>query len=256
MTQLIYNMVDVAPITTSKVQLQPLPNFDFADPFIFSMEVIAAVLAFVVALHFYRFYRLSGFVYLLGLVIGFSFITFAEFLLAIDVWLEFNPEIFNLLFWLRLLSLSYGFSFIAVSYYYKHREEDRIPWIMRIGALSVIPIMIMIALVVILPPAFDFPPYNQADEYFRVFNLIMLGYVFKSTLSSIVEQGRKEFMYIPAAYAILWLGQYSALISNLELNVGAFIAQHIAKVIGLALFVGVLSQIMKTKKVTKTETGT
>lgn len=249
-------MVEAATIATSKVQLQTLPNFDFADPFIFSTEVIATVLAFIVAFHFYRFYRLSGFVYLLGLVIGFSFITFAEVLFAIDVWLEFNPEIFNLLFWLRLLSLSYGFSFLAVSYYYKHREEDRTPFMMRIGALSVIPIMIVIAAVVILPPAFDFPAYNQVDEYFRVFNLVMLGYVFKSTLGSIVEQGRKEFMYIPAAFAILWLGQYSALISNIDLNISAFIAQHIAKVTALALFVGVLSQVMRAKKVAKTETET
>lgn len=249
-------MVEAAPIATSKIQLQPLPNFDFSDPFIFSTEVIAAVLAFVVAFHFYRFYRLSGFVYLLGLVIGFSFITFAEMLLAVDVWLEFNPEIFNLLFWLRLLSLSYGFSFLAVSYYYKHREEDRTPFMMRIGALSVIPIMIVIAAVVILPPAFDFPAYNQVDEYFRVFNLVMLGYVFKSTLGSIVEQGRKEFMYIPAAFAVLWLGQYSALISNIDLNISAFIAQHLAKVIGLALFVGVMSQVIKGKRVPRTETET
>ena len=247
-------MVEAAPIASSKVQLQFLPNFDFADPFIFSSEVIAAILAFVVVFYFYRFYRLSGFVYLLGLVIGFSFITFAEILLAIDVWQEFNPEVFNLLFWLRLLSLSYGFSFLAVSYYYKHSEEDRIPWMMRIGAFSVIPLMIMIAMVVILPPAFDFPPYNQADEYFRAFNLVMLAYVFKSTLISIVEQGRKEFMYIPAAYAILWLGQYSSLIFNLDVNASAFIAAHIAKIIGLALFVGVFSQIIRAKKLAEERT--
>jgi len=249
-------MVEVAPITTSKIQLQPLPNFDFADPFIFSTEVIAAVLAFVVAFHFYKFYKLSGFLYLRGLVIGFSFITFSEIMLAVDVWLEFNMEIFNMFFWLRLLSLSYGFSFIAVSYYYKHREEDKIPLMMRIGALSVIPLMIMIGVVVILPPAFDFPPYNQADEYFRIFNLVMLGYVFTSTLSSMVEQGRKEFIYIPAAYAVLWLGQYSSLISSLELNVSTFIAAHIAKVIGLALFVGMLLQVMRGKKVAAERTET
>jgi hypothetical protein len=237
----------------SKVQLQPLPDFPFADPFIFTAEVIASVLAFVVAFYFYKFYRLSGFVYLLGLVIGFSFITFAEVLLATDVWLEFNPEIFNLLFWMRLLSLSYGFSFIAVSYYLKHREEDSTPLLMRIAGLSAIPIMVAIVIVVLLPPALDFPPYNMADEYFRVFNLVILAYVFKSTLGSIIEQGRKEFMYIPAAFAILWLGQYSALISSIELNTTSVIAQHIAKVIGLALFVGVFSQVLRSKGIAKVE---
>jgi hypothetical protein len=241
-------MVEVAPMTTSNVQLQPLPDFQFADPFIFSTEVIAAVLAFVVALHFYKFYRLAGFIYLLGLVIGFSFITFSELMLAIDVWLEFNPDVFNMLFWLRLLSLSYGFSFLAVSYYHKHREEDRTPWIMRIGALSVIPLAGLVVALVVLPPSFDFPPYNQVDEYFRMLNLIALAYVFRSTLVSIVEQGRKAFMYVPAAYAILWLGQYSSLTFALDGNVSSFLAAHIAKVIGLALFVGVFYQIMKEKR--------
>jgi len=245
-------MVEAAAVATSKIQLQPLPNFDFSDPYIFSSEVVASVMAFVVAFYFYRFYRVTGFIYLLGLVVGFSFITFAEVLLAVDVWLEFYPEMFNLLFWLRLLSLSYGFSFLAVSYYYKHREEDK-SLMMRVAALSAIPIMIMIAVVVITPPAFDFPPYNQTDEYFRAFNLVMLGYVFKSTLGSIVEQGRKEFVYVPAAYAVLWLGQYSSLIFGLDGNVSVFIAAHVAKIIGLALFVGVMSQVIRGKRVPRTE---
>lgn len=245
-------MAEPANIAASKVQLQLLPNFDFADPFIFSNEVIASLLAFVIAFLFYRFYRISGLRHLLGLAIAFIFITFAEILLATDVWLEFNPELFNMLFWLRLFSLSYGFSFLAMSYYYKHREESSIPWLMRIASLSAIPIMIVTGIIVLTPPAFDLPVYNVIDEYFRVFNLIMLAYVFKSTLSSIVEQGRKEFLYIPAAYAVLWLGQYSALIFALEGSSSAFIAQHIAKTLGLALFVGVLYQVMRTKRVTRT----
>ena len=241
--------------STIGAQLQPLPDFQFADPFLFSAEVIASVLAVIVALYFYRFYRLTGFVYLLGLTIGFSFMTFSEILLAIDVWLEFNPTIFNTVFWMRILLLSYAFSFIAVSYYYKHREEDK-PFTIRIAALSAVPIMVLMAVVIFAPPAFDFPPYNMVDEYFRVFNLIMLAYVFRSTLTSIVEQGRKEFVYIPAAFAILWLGQFAGLIYNLEAPVSAFIANHIAKVIGLALFVVVMSQVIRGKRVPRTETGT
>jgi hypothetical protein len=244
-------MVEPSTIAGSKVQLQLLPNFDLADPFIFSNEVIASLLAFTIAYLFYRFYRVSGLTHLLGIVIGFMFITFAEILLAVDVWLEFNPELFNMLFWLRLLSLSYGFSFLAISYYYKHREEYSIPLSMRIGALSAIPIMIVITVIVIAPPAFGLPAYNVIDEYFRVFNLFMLGYVFISTLGSIVEQGRKEFVYIPAAYAVLWLGQYSGLLFGLDGSTSAFIAQQIAKTLALALFVGVLYQVMRTKRVTK-----
>ena len=247
-------MAEPATMEMGSAQLSLLPNFQFADPFIFSAYVIASVLAFVVAFHFYRFYRLTGFVYLLGLTIGFFFIMFADIMLATDVWLEVNPEIFNLLFWLRLLSLSYGFSFLAVSYYYKHKEEDK-TFAIRVAALSAIPIMIVLVVVIVAPPALELPPYNTVDEYFRVFNLIMLAYVFKSALSSIVEQGRKEFLYIPAAYAVLWLGQYSALIYNLEGPISAFIAAPIAKIVALSLFVVVMSQVIRGKRVpTETET--
>ncbi len=63
-------------------------------------------------------------------------------------------------------------------------------------------------------------------------------------------------MYIPAAYAVLWLGQYSALVYSLDGGVGAFIAQNIAKVVGLALFVGVLYQVSRGKKrIVKLERG-
>ncbi len=182
-------------IATSNAQLQPLPQFDFSEPIIFSIEVIAAMLALIGAFYFYRFYKITRSIHLLGPIIGFSFITFAEVLLAADVWLQFNPQIFNLLFWMRLLCLSYGFSFIAVSYFYKHREADK-TMMMKVAALSAVSLIIMMAIIVIVPPVLVLPPYNEVDEYFRVFNLFMLGYVFKSTLGSIVQQGRKEFMYM------------------------------------------------------------
>lgn len=245
-------MADPIAAVASKIQLQPLPDFPFADQFIFSAEVIASVLAIIVGISFYRFYRLTGFIYLLGLAIGFFFITSAEILLAVDVWMEIFPEYFNMLFWLRLLTLSYGFSFLAVSYYYKHREDDK-SFMFRVAALSAIPIMVTIVALIITSPAFDFPPYNIVDEYFRVFNLVMLTYVFRSTLSSIVEQGRKEFVYIPAAFAVLWLGQFSALIVSIDASVSAAIAQHTAKVVGLALFTGVMVQILRGKKLPRKE---
>jgi hypothetical protein len=245
-------MVDADPTKISTVQLQPLPNFQFADPLVFSVEIIASVLAIVVALYFYRFYRLTGFLYLLGLTIGFIFITFAEVLLAVDVWLEFNPDLFNLLFWMRLLSLSYGFSFLAISYYYKRKEDYR-TIMFKVAALSAIPIMGVMAVMIIAPPALDFPPYNVADEYFRVFNLIMLAYVFRSTLNSIVEQGRKELVYIPAAFAVLWIGQFSGLIFSLDVSVSAFISQLSAKLLGLLLFALTMSQVQRGKRVPSTQ---
>lgn len=233
----------------SAQSIQPFPSFAFAGPFIFSTEAIAAILSFVVAYHFYRFYRLSGILYLLGIVIGFSFITFSNLVLATDVWLEFDPGLFNFVYWMGILSLSYGFSFLAVSYYCKHREEDKVPLLMRISALSAIPLMLVIAVVAILPLTLDLPPYHNMDEYFSAFNMVALGYVFKSTIGSIVDQGKRGFKYIPAAYAVLWLGQYSAFIYNIDGTTSVFTVQMVANLVGLTLFVGVLSKVIRRKRV-------
>lgn len=219
-------------------------------------KIIASILAFVVAFYFYRYYSLSKLSYLLGIAVGFTFIAVSAVFLAIDVLLESNMELFNVIFWLRLVSLSYGFSLLAASYHYKHRETEGIPSLIRIGALSAIPVMIMIGIVVIAPPALNLPPYNDVDEYFRIFNLVMLAYVFKNALGSIIERGRKGFMYIPAAYAILWLGQYSAFIYNVDGSIVAFIAQHTIKIIALTLFVIVLSQVTRGRKVASTGVDT
>lgn len=242
---------DYATRTSAAQLVEPFPRLDFTDPLVFSCAVIAAILALLIVLYFYRFYKLYKLTYMHGIIASFSIISFAQLMLAVNVWIGFDSEISNLLGWFKILSYSYGFSFLALSYYYKNREEESTPLLLRIGVLSVIPMMIMLALAVFATSAFDLLPHYKLEAYFRMFNLLMLGYVFKSTLSSIVEQGRKEFMYIPAAYALLWLGQYSALIYDLDGNLSNFIAYNITKVIGLALFVGVLYQVRRMTRLAK-----
>ncbi len=247
-------MIEAVAIATSDIQLQPFIHFDYVDAFLFSTELIATILAFVIAFNFYKYYKISGLFYLRGFVKGFSFIAFAESLLAADVLIDFSDGVTNMLLWLRLLSLSYGFSLLAVSYYYKHKQGDKLKFTLRTLSVSAIPIMTTIfVILMIIPPVFQLPSYEQVDEYFRVFNMVVLAYVFKSALNSIIEQGKKEFVYIPAAYAVLWLGQYSALIFSLDDSLSAFIAMHIAKVIGLALFAGIFLELRRLKMPEKRE---
>ncbi len=241
-------MTEALPIPASNVQLQPLPNLDFVSPFIFSTEVIAASLAFAIALYSSKLYRRTGFLYLLDLSIGFWLIMFSEALLASDVLMKFDPVSSNFLFWLRLLSLSSGFSFIALSYRYKHMDEARTP-ILMIAAFSVIPLMIMMTIMVLAKSIVVLPPYSAVDQYFHVFNILILGYIIKSILGSIVEHGRKQSTYILAAYLFLGIGQFSSLIFGLGGDAGAFVSEHVARVFGLAIFVVLLYQIKKMKRV-------
>ena len=45
----------------------------------------------------------------------------------------------------------------------------------------------------------------------RIFDMIILGYIFKVTTASLVKAANIKLLYIPAAFASLWLAQYSLL---------------------------------------------
>jgi hypothetical protein len=154
---------------------------------------------------------------------------------------------------MRLIASSYGFSLMALSYYYKGREEGR-STLIPIVSLSMIPILITVAVISLTEPRFDFPPYQNVDQYFSVLNLVILAYTFRGALTSILEHGRKDFIYIPLAFAVLWIGQYSALAYRLEGPISMFIGQYVAEFIGLLIFVAVLYRIMmKGRKVETSE---
>ena len=46
--------------------------------------------------------------------------------------------------------------------------------------------------------------------------MIILGYIFKATITNLVKAANLELLYIPAAFASLWLAQYSSLITYFD----------------------------------------
>lgn len=66
---------------------------------------------------------------------------------------------------------------------------------------------------------------------------MILGYIFKTTIASLVKAANLKLLYIPAAFAFLWLAQYSLLITYFDDSSIAFIGSVSARLAGLALFV-------------------
>jgi hypothetical protein len=74
--------------------------------------------------------------------------------------------------------------------------------------------------------------------------MIILGYVFKSTVVSLVKGANIKLLYVPAAFALLWLGQYSMMINYFDNDSIPFIESIVARLAGLALFVYAINYAM------------
>ena len=241
---------------------------------LFSLVVtIASIfLGSVIAMYFYRSYRFSGFGYLLGLPTGFAILAASfvfEHLHVVYSYSYTNESLENLLFWIQLALQSEGFAFIALSYMLKNRDGSTststtannglLPdtykilfsphnWIhssikIREIIVSVLPmILISIPLMVTISALFVQPILNETEIkdmslYTTLFDIVVLGYIFVKCVKPLVKAANIKLLYIPAAFALLWLEQYSLIINYFDNNQFAFIGSIIIRLAGLGLFV-------------------
>jgi hypothetical protein len=236
---------------------------------LFSLVVtIASIfLCSVIAMYFYRSYRFSGFGYLLGLPTGFAILAASfvfEHLNVVYSHSYANESLENLFFWIQLALQSEGFAFIALSYMLKNRvgsttANGLLPtaskiffsshnWIhssikIREIIVVVLPmILISIPLMVTISALFVQPILNDTELkdmslYTTLFDITVLGYIFVKCLKPLVKAANIKLLCIPAAFALLWLEQYSLIINYFDNNQFAFIGSIIVRLAGLGLFV-------------------
>ena len=239
---------------------------------LFSLVVtIASIfLCSVIAMYFYRSYRFSGFGYLLGLPTGFAILAASfvfEHLNVIYSYSYPNESLENLFFWIQLALQSEGFAFIALSYMLKNRAVQLVyyyQWIItrhlqsiffspeldlilsikiREIIVGVLPmILISIPLMITISALFVQPILNDTELkdmslYTTLFDIVVLGYILVKCLKPLVKAANIKLLYIPAAFALLWLEQYSLIISYFDNNQFALIGSIIVRLAGLGLFV-------------------
>ena len=237
---------------------------------LFSLVVTIAsiLLCSVIAMYFYRSYRFSCFGYLLGLPTGFAILAASfvfEHLHVVYSYSYTNESLENLFFWIQLALQSEGFAFIALSYMLKNRDGSTstinglLPtaskilfsphnWIhssikIREIIVSVLPmILISIPLMVTISALFVQPILNETEIkdmslYTTLFDIVVLGYIFVKCVKPLVKAANIKLLYIPAAFALLWLEQYSLIINYFDNNQFAFIGSIIIRLAGLGLFV-------------------
>ena len=159
-----------------------------------------------------------------------------------------DPISFNLFFWLRLLSGAYGCTFLALSYLRSTKEEGKADtFVLKITTLSVIPVFAMLTLTWFFNNS-SLPPFTSCDEYFRVYSICAMGYVVTKSLHYSISQKRKDFIYLPIAYGILWMGSFSLLFFTLDGSLSAVVTSFVTKDVGLAIFVIMMYWVSKGKR--------
>lgn len=216
--------------------------------------------ALVISRHFFKSYSFSGFGYLLGLPAGFVFLAASfAFELASFAYSDY-PVLHPAFFWVQLALQSEAFALIALSYYYKNSDSSPRP-----GAREAIMLLLPLAIVAVpfMLPTFEIagrPYFNYAQLadfslYMRVFNMAVLGYVFKNAIFSLARAGSIRMLYVPAAFALLWLEQYSLIVTYFDNSAFAFAGSMAARIGGLALFAYAVLAVTKKRTDVEIEAG-
>ncbi len=243
---------------------------------LFSLVTIASIfLCSVISLYFYRTYRFSGYRYLLGLPTGFVILAVSfvfGYLNVVYFYSHLSQSLENIFLWIQLALRSEGFTFIALSYMLKNRMASTsvnglLPATSRIlfspqsysnaikikeMIIGVLPmILISIPLMVTISALFVQPILNDTEVkdmsiYTTIFNIMVLGYIFIKSLKALVRSANIKLLYIPAAFALLWLEQYSLIINYFDNNQFAFMGSIIARLVGLSLFVFAIYHCLST----------
>lgn len=215
----------------------------------------SVLLSLIISRGFFRSYSFAGFGYLLGLPVGFAFLG-ASFLFELSsVLFRSDPILHPAFFWIQMLLQAEAFALIALSYYYKSSKDEQGRHIVRDIGITAIPLL-MIAIPFLLPtsvlalePYFNYAEFADLSFYLRIFNIAVIAYIFKSTIASLVKAANLKLLYVPAAFALLWLEQYSLIIAYFDNSAVAFIGSALARVAGLAVFAYIMHRVTSRRKI-------
>ena len=167
------------------------------DLFFSMVEGISAVIVLVLARFTTKPYRITGESRLLGLPMGFFFLGVSYVSMGASLVVAENNLIEGLK-WLQLFTGTYAFTMFAVTYHLSSETKERTARLLMQIILSLMVLGVAIVLVTIfLPPLLEFPSYKTADEYFRLFNMLLALYVVSITLRSHVSKPEPETIFAP-----------------------------------------------------------
>ena len=222
-----------------------------------AITVVSVSLSLVISRYFFKSYAFSGFGYLLGLPVGFAFLAAAFIFEASSLMYRADPLLYPAFFWIQMSLQSEALALIALSYYYKNSDTSGSG--KRVRPRDVLVTMLPLAMVAIpflVPtfslatgPYFDYADIADLSFYMRIFNMAVIGFIFKSTIASLVKAANIKLLYVPAAFALLGLEQYSLILAYFDNSAIAFIGSAAARIAGLALFAHIMHSATSRRRI-------
>ena len=198
------------------------------------VEVVSAILCFILLRFMIKPYKLTGERRYLGLPLGFGFLGVSYILGAIT----FSQTFFSCreLAYIQLFSRTFAYCFLVVTYYFskKPSKNSRIKWDITLSLLIVALTASIVAAIII--PQFAVDSYQATQVYVRVFNIICLIYISLHALRSHIDEPDPTTIWIPFGFILLGISQYSLLIWAIDESIFAFNGALVLRLAALAIF--------------------
>lgn len=222
-----------------------------------AITAVSVSLSLVISRYFFKSYSFSGFGYLLGLPVGFAFLGASFVFEAASLMYMADPVLYPAFFWIQMTLQSEAFALIALSYYYKNSDAGGSGRKVRPRDVLVTTLpLVMVAIPFIVPtmslaaaPYFNYAGLADLSFYMRLFNMAVIAYIFKSTIASLIRAANIKMLYVPAAFALLLVEQYSLILAYFDNSVIAFIGSAAARMAGLALFAYIMHSVASRRRI-------
>jgi hypothetical protein len=202
-----------------------------------AIEVISAIMCFILLRFMIKPYEITGESRYLGLPLGFGFLGVTHAISAFAYYMEsYLPIIFSRnIFYIQLIARTFAFLFIAITYYFskKPNKNSRLTW--KISLILFIALLLASLLIVSIPDL-TIQIYRLTRSYLRVFNLIIILYICTHTFRSHIAKPDPKTIWIPLGYVFLAVSQYSLLLWQFDGGIYAFFAGLIFRLIFLSVF--------------------
>lgn len=210
-----------------------------------TVEVVSAIVCFIIVRFMIKPYWLTRESRYLGLPLGFSFLGVSYLISALAYSKLFY---FFELLWIQLLARTFAFVFLVVTYHFskKPSKNTRLLWDTTFSLLIVT--LIALFLLVVIFPQVASHSYNSSQLYVRIFNIICLSYIAIHTLRSHVKKPDPTTIWVPLGFILLAISQYSLLFWYIDDSFAAFTGSLALRLAGLAVFLAVVYRSFYDRK--------
>lgn len=199
-----------------------------------AIEVISAVLYFILVKYMIKPYYLTKEIRHLGLPLGFFFLGLSEVILASQI-IQPISELNGFSVTIR----TFAFILLAMTYYFSKKSSDysQIVWSITISIIIVS--LAFFCIILLVSPVINLEIPKSLSIFLRFISLFFLAYVCIHTLWNHVKNITSSTFWIPLGFALLAISQYSQLIRMIDGGYAygfAFVGALVARFLSLAVF--------------------